>query len=67
MKPFWKAIIAAALGGAVSAAAEVASTGDINPQRLGTHVAIGAATGVVAYLKKSPLEEKNPKDPDVRP
>ncbi len=52
MNTVWKAVLAAALTGAATAALEAMTGGG---DRIYEHALIGAAVGVAAYLKQSPI------------
>ena len=61
MRTAWKAILAAALGGAATAASDAILTdASTHPKVLATRASIGAVLAVAAYLKQSPIEPKAP-------
>ena len=55
-KTIFKALGAAALGGAATGATEALTVGTTNPKAIGITAAVGAIAAVAAYLKQSPLE-----------
>lgn len=61
MRTAWKAIFAAALGGAATAASDaIVSDGATHPKQLAARASIGAVLAVAAYLKQSPIKPEAP-------
>jgi hypothetical protein len=61
MRAAWKAILAAAVGGAATAASDALMfDGTTHPKQLAVKAAIGATVAVAGYLKQSPIKPEAP-------
>jgi len=60
MKLFFKALAAAAVGGAATAIAQASATGNHDPKSLGIAAAVGAVIAVSHYLAESPVTKPAP-------
>ncbi len=58
MMAFWKSLFAAILGGAISSAASVVSTGNLDAKHVGTAAATGAAIAIGALFHPSPIQSQ---------
>lgn len=63
MKPFWQALLAAAIGGAATALASALTDPHVmqEPKKLGPIAAAGAVIGIGGLFKQSPVSPKDGK------